>query len=203
MAVGFGSHPDINLSHLKFLVVDDKIAARGTVLAALAECAAVRQAFSVEEAIDVLSEDGGALDGIIAEWDMLPLGGLELLRMIRCRTMRSVSPRIPFIILTAHATEVALKCALDLDVNGIAVAPLSREKFDRTLTAALTQTWFLQDIAHYAAVPGIVSPPRSRHGSRSATGLRGPKFAEARNITTPLTTQTSRGRSTGRWSSPA
>lgn len=155
-----GPHADINLSRIAFLVVDDKPMAREMVHTALiGRARSVRQTMSVENAIEILTQPGCDIDCIIADWDMLPVGGLELLRMIRCRTLGNVSARTSFVIFTAKAEEAAVKCAVDLDVNGFATAPLSLDKLARTIASAVTRTWPLQDIGHYASVPCIVPRP--------------------------------------------
>jgi CheY-like chemotaxis protein len=153
-------HAEANLSKINFLLVDDKPMSREMAHTALVGRArSVRQTMGVDKAIEILSQSGAEVDCIIADWDMLPLGGLELLRMIRCRTVPNVDPRLSFVIFTARAAEAAVKCAVELDVNGFATAPLSLDKLAKTIGTALTRTWTLQDIGHYASVPGVVPPP--------------------------------------------
>ena len=149
-----------DVAHARILVVDDKPMAREMVHAALADRAQhVRQTMSVDKAIELLGEPGAQVNCIVADWDMLPVGGLELLRMVRCRVLPNVDPRAAFVIFTSRAEEAAVKCAVDLDVNGFAVAPLSLEKLSRSIEAALKRSWVLQDVSHYASVPCVVPPP--------------------------------------------
>ncbi|MGE4063652.1 MAG: response regulator [Rhodospirillaceae bacterium] len=153
---------DVNLSRVGFLIVDDKPMSREMVHTALVSRArSVRQTMSVEKAIEILTQPEAGVDCVIADWDMLPLGGLELLRMIRCRALPNVDPRLCFVIFTGRAEEAAVKCAVELDVNGFATAPLSLDKLARSVGAALSRTWLLQDTAHYASVPCVVPPPVS------------------------------------------
>lgn len=160
MIAAHGPHADLNLSRLGFLIVDDKPMSREMAHTALVNRARnVRQTMSVEKATEILTQPGAEVDCIVADWDMLPVGGLELLRMIRCRALPNVNPRTSFVIFTARAEEAAVKCAVELDVNGFAAAPLSLDKLARTISAAVNRTWLLQDIAHYASVPCVVPPP--------------------------------------------
>lgn len=160
MVAAQGPHADVNLSQTGFLIVDDKPMSREMVHTALMNRARnVRQTMSVEKATEILTQPGADVDCIVADWDMLPVGGLELLRMIRCRVLPNVNPRTNFVIFTGRAEEAAVKCAVELDVNGFAVAPLSLDKLARTIGAALTRTWNLQDIGHYASAPCVVPPP--------------------------------------------
>ena len=155
-----GSHTDAHLAQAGFLVVDHKPMAREMVQTALV-CRArnVRQTMSVDKAIEILTRPDADIDCVIADWDMLPIGGLELLRMIRCRTLANVDPRMGFVVFTGRAEEAAVKCAVELDVNGFATAPLSLDKLARTIGAAMARNWLLQDVAHYAAVPCVMPPP--------------------------------------------
>ncbi|MGE3334080.1 MAG: response regulator [Rhodospirillaceae bacterium] len=160
MTVAYGPHADFNLSRIGFLLVDDKPMSREMAHTALVSRARnVRQTMSVEKATEILTEPGAEVECVVADWDMLPVGGLELLRMIRCRALPNVDPRTSFVIFTARAEEAAVKCAIELDVNGFAAAPLSLDKLARTISAAVTRTWHLQDIGHYASVPCVVPPP--------------------------------------------
>jgi len=166
-----GAQADVDLSRVGFLVVDDKAMSREVVHAALAGRArSVRQTMSVEKALEILAQTD-SIDCIIADWDMLPVGGLELLRMIRCRAVPNVPPRTHFVVLTARAEEAAVRCAVELDVNGFAAAPLSLDKLAKTVSAAIHRTWLLQDVAHYASVPCVVPSPLPAEPS----GVRHPR----------------------------
>lgn len=154
-------HSDLHLSKTTFLVADPKAHFRDMVQSALMSAGAksVKHATSVEKAVETLNRYGQEINCVICDWDMGPLGGLDLLRMIRSRTLPKTSPRTAVVIFTARADSAAVKTAMALDVNGIAVAPLSFEKLVKTISSALVRTWMLQQPAHYAAVPGLAPPP--------------------------------------------
>lgn len=158
---------ELNLSKTTFLVADGKAMYREMVQTALlgAGAKSVKHATSVDKAIETLNRYGQEISCVICDWDMEPVGGLELLRMIRCHTLAKTSPRTPVVILTARADANAVKAAMALDVNGFAVAPLSFEKLVKTVAAALTRTWILHQPSHYAVVPRIEThnrPPPTR-----------------------------------------
>jgi len=146
-----------NWSKTTFLVADTKAHFRDMVQTALmgAGAKSVKHATSVEKAVEVLTRYGQEIDCVICDWDMAPIGGLELLRMIRARTLPKTSPRTALVILSASADARAVKAAMAMDVNGFAVAPLSFEKLVKTVAHGLTRTWMLQQPNHYAAVPGV------------------------------------------------
>jgi CheY-like chemotaxis protein len=152
-------HP-IDLASASILVVDDKASFREFVRAALgARVRTVHEATSIEQAMEILLRDGADIHCVVCDWNMLPIGGLELLRMIRCRTLPPTSPRMPVVVLTARADPDAVKAGMELDVNGFIVVPTALEKVVRTVTGAMSRTWALQGASHYASVPGIVPPP--------------------------------------------
>jgi DNA-binding NarL/FixJ family response regulator len=157
-----GSSGEFDFSKISFLVVDDKPFFREMVHAALrGRTRALRDATTVDKGVEVLRHHGADIHCIISDWDMVPLGGLDLLRMVRSRLIPAVSPRVSYVILTARADTAAVKCAIDLDVNGFAVAPLSIEKLVKTIGTALRRTWMLHQPMHYAAVAPVVPTPLS------------------------------------------
>lgn len=83
---------------------------------------------------------------------MAPVGGLELLRGIRSGKHTRIPRDMCVVILTGQPDAVAVKAAMQLDVNGFAIAPLSVEKFIKTLGLAIQRSTKLRDVAQYAAV---------------------------------------------------
>lgn len=155
-------HSDLNLSKTTFLVADPKTHFRDMVQSALISAGAksVKHATSVEKAIETLNRYGQEINCVICDWDMGPAdGGLDLLRMIRSRALPKTSPRTAVVILTARADAGAVKAAMALDVNGIAVAPLSIEKLVKTVSSSLVRTWLLHQPEQYAAVPTLIQTP--------------------------------------------
>jgi CheY-like chemotaxis protein len=156
---------ELNWAKTSFLVVDSKSHFRDMVQTALlgAGAKSVKHATSVEKAIESLTRYGQEINCVVCDWEMAPLGGIELLRMIRCRTLPKTHPRTAVVLLTTRADAQVVKAAMALDVNGIAVAPLSFEKLVKTVAHALTRTWMLHQASQYAAVPPIdvsqLAPP--------------------------------------------
>lgn len=153
---------EFDFSKTSFLVVDDKPFFREMVHAALrGRTRTLRDATSVDRALEMLRHHGTDINCIISDWDMRPLGGLDLLRMVRSRMIATASPRTSYVILTARADTSAVKCAIDLDVNGFAVAPLSIEKLIKIIGTAMRRTWMLHQPMHYAGVTPVVATPLS------------------------------------------
>lgn len=184
----------INFSKLTFLVADDKAFFRDMVHTALMRAGAkdVKHAISIENAVEALGRYGQLINCVITDWDMAPVGGLELLRLIRCRSLLKTPPRTPVVILTARADSNAVKSAMAMDVNGFAVAPLSFEKLIKTVANGLHRTWDLHLASHYAAVPGVMADmpapakpkPSAKPGQVPPTDLHAfnPSLANARPL---------------------
>ena len=150
---------ELNWAKSTFLVVDRKSLFHNMVQTALVGAGAksVKHATSVEKAVEILNRYGQEITCVICEWDISPVGGLELLRKIRTRGLSKTSPLTPVIVLTARADAAAVKASMAMDVNGFAVAPLSIEKLIRTVSQALGRLWALQEPSHYAAVPCVAT----------------------------------------------
>ena len=151
---------DVDLSRTMFLVVDDKPYFRDIAHNALNRGRAkdVKYATSVDQARDVLKRFGQHIGVIVCDWDMTPVGGLELLRMIRAGKL----PRTPrdtcVVIFTSEPNAAAVKAAMQLDVNGFAVAPLSLEKLIKTIGHAMQRPVKLRAPEQYLAVPAVELP---------------------------------------------
>lgn len=160
MNVVTSAHADADFSRTMFLVVDDKPYFRDIAHNALNKCRAkdVKYASGVEHAREVLKRFGQHIGGIVCDWDMTPVGGLELLRLVRAGKL----PRTPrdtcFVIFTSEPNAAAVKAAMQLDVNGFAVAPLSLEKLMKTIGQAMQRPVKLRTPERYHAVPAVDLP---------------------------------------------
>ena len=160
MNVVTSANADADFSRTMFLVVDDKPYFRDIAHNALNKCRAkdVKYASGVEQAREVLKRYAQNIGGIVCDWDMTPVGGLELLRLIRAGKL----PRTPrdtcVIIFTSEPNAAAVKAAMQLDVNGFAVAPLSLEKLIKTISQGMQRPIKLRDPEHYLAVPAVELP---------------------------------------------
>src|SRR5262245_28259934 len=95
---------DAEFTRTKFLVVDSKPLFRGMAHTALCSLGTleIKQAADTNEAVNILKQHGKQIGGIVCDWDMAPVGGLELLRQIRSRTMSRVSPEMCAVLLTSR-----------------------------------------------------------------------------------------------------
>ncbi len=96
----------MNLTKIKFLVVDDNIEVRETVVDFLANagCESIRVADNGKEAWDIIWK--GGVDFVISDWEMPEMDGLELLKKVRAT---SGLENLPFLIVTAPISNEKLK----------------------------------------------------------------------------------------------
>ena len=174
MNVATSATSDLDFTQAGFLVVESKPHFREIAHNALMRVRArdVKYAPDVDEAVHMLKRLGPQLTGIICDWDMKPVGGLELLRDIRSGKHARVPRDMCVVILTGQPDAGAVKAAMQLDVNGFAIAPLSVEKFIKTLGLAIQRSTKLRDVAQYAAItlPSIAEDPAKPTGA-SGSGV--------------------------------
>ena len=151
-----------DFSKITFLVVDDKAFYRDMAHTALTRGKAknIEHASDVDKAIQIIARLGRRIGCIICDWDMAPAGGLNLLRMVRSRSLSTMPANTPFVILTGRADSAAIKAAMSLDVSGVAIAPLSFDKLIKTISNAVTRTWTLKSPEHYTSVQ-LVQPTKA------------------------------------------
>ena len=92
-------HKEEGIEKLKILVVDDQSDMRSMVRGMLSEMG-ITQIFDASDGREALTFADAAIDMIdivICDWNMPKLTGIELLRQ-----MRSVMPKIPFLMLTGR-----------------------------------------------------------------------------------------------------
>ena len=177
--------------HWRFLVVDDGAFIRANVRGMLERCRA-REVFEAADGgqarqilarqvpgaspllEQTLSQDlsqaiAQTINCIVCDWNMHPVGGLELLRQVRAGEIDGVARATCFIMLTGHASERVVKAAIALDVDAYLVKPASFEKLTRTIDAAMAQRIALRPAAEYAV---LTAPPMLPSEIRPAPWMR-------------------------------
>jgi len=148
-------------STLRVVVADDKAFIRSIVQGMLLrlKVKAVMQAAHGEQALKILRKYGHRIGCVISDWNMDPVGGLELLRAVRAGEVPDLPPDTCFIMLTGHAHEAVVKAAVALDVHAYLVKPISFEKLIKTLETALAREINVKSPEEYRAVTGVEVPP--------------------------------------------
>jgi two-component system chemotaxis response regulator CheY len=147
-------------SALRFLVADDKAFIRTIVRGMLLRLNVkdVVQAPNGQQGLNLLQKYGKRIDCVISDWNMHPIGGLELLRSIRCGEVQGFPATACFIMLTGHGADNVVKAARALDVNAYIIKPVSFEKLQRTIGSAMEREIKPKSPAQYHAVGDISIP---------------------------------------------
>lgn len=143
-----------------FLIVDDKLFIRSLVQSILIKCHVkkIKHAGSGDEAMSVMSAHSSEIDCVICDWNMEPINGLELLKMVRTGSVANARPDLPFIMLTGHADSAVVTTAIALDVHGYLVKPVSMEKLIKAIDKGLAKKLMLKQPEDYIAVQLSVRP---------------------------------------------
>jgi two-component system chemotaxis response regulator CheY len=156
-------------SRLKFLIVDDSAFVRTIVQTMLLKNRAkyITHAASGKEALQALGKT--KCDCIISDWNMAPIGGLELLQKVRAAQAPRTPADICFILLTGHADANVVNVAISLDVNAYLVKPVSYEKLTQSITTAMQRKWRIKGPKFYESVQGVeIAPPMKAEAGRIA-----------------------------------
>ncbi len=141
-------------SSKRFLIVDDEQFMIGLIERMLKECKAsvIMKANDGGAALRSIKDNFTQVDCIIADYNMKPLNGLQLLQGVRM----GINPKIPreqaFIMLTGHGESDVVKTAIALDVNGYVVKPVALDKLVDTIEKVLKKPLEPKDPEFYRGV---------------------------------------------------
>lgn len=128
--------PFIDLSAVRALVVDDEEGPRHFVESVLADLGlgAVETAADGRDALDRLEGREDAFQVIVCDWMMPRVSGLDVLRHVREKR-----PDLPFLMVTALATQKAVERAAALHVTAYIAKPFTPDQLEEKLLLVLTQ----------------------------------------------------------------
>ncbi|WP_051340681.1 response regulator [Azospirillum halopraeferens] len=116
-----------SMGELCVLLADDEPAARSYVEMILRDLGIVR-ILSAEDghaALTAFTEHGDSINLIVCDWKMPRLSGLEFLKQVR-----AARPGMPFLMVTALATMIAVEEAMAHDVTAYIAKPFSPEQLE-------------------------------------------------------------------------
>lgn len=122
--------PMRDMGALRILLADDEPAARGYVEMILRDLgiAEITVAENGRHALSCFEAASGAFDLIICDWKMPRLSGLEFLKIVRVQR-----PEMPFLMVTALATLIAVEEAMAHDVTAYIAKPFSPEQLEEKI----------------------------------------------------------------------
>jgi CheY-like chemotaxis protein len=114
----------------EILLVDDAPVLRNIMKAQLQRMgfSRIHEAPDGREAMKILHAT--RIDLVISDWNMPVMSGFELLREIRASEMLK---DIPFIMVTAEATEARISMAMQLKVDELILKPFTLEILERKI----------------------------------------------------------------------
>ena len=123
----------------RFLIADDNHFVRSSVTALLTRAGAttIAQVSDGEEALEALEMSGGRFDFIIADWNMHPVSGFDLLRRIRANKVSRTRADLPFLFLVELEEAPLLDAAGDLDIHAYVTKPVSFEVLTKAVDTAI------------------------------------------------------------------
>ena len=140
---------------LRFLVIDDDRAILELLEAILrlAGVGSVIKATSALTALNILADEGKKFDCVICDCSMPNMTGLELLRQIRSAQYAHIPRDMRFIMVTMSGQEAVVKAALQLDVSGYIVKPVSKDALIKSVHRAFNRTPPMKAPGDYSSVP--------------------------------------------------
>jgi len=149
----------IDFSNRHFLVVDDQLVIRSLVVGILRSFGQprVQDAADARTALAILARQGETIDCVISDIVMVPESGLELARLIRTG-QAGVRRDLPIVLLTGMAESAFVRAAVELDVNGFVVKPISATGLAARLSQVFARPIRLKPVANYCTVPVAVEP---------------------------------------------
>ncbi len=137
----------------RFLVVDDHSYMIDVICEMLRHFGAV-DPVRAESADAALAACGAHIsyDGIICDFNMKPINGLQLLQIIRAGKRPGVARDQRFVLVTGHGELDVVKAARTLDVNSYVVKPVAADTFIKAVIRALETKPVLRPAADYEKV---------------------------------------------------
>ena len=134
-----------------FLIADDKSFLRNMIQNMLLRhhVRNVMHASNGAEAMTVLARHPNKVDCVLCDWNMEPVDGLDLLRSIRAGRVLHTSRALRVIMLTGHADESVVTTALEMDINGYVVKPVSIARLIGAIDRAFSRETTLKPPAAY------------------------------------------------------
>ncbi len=138
----------------RFLIVDDEVFMLGLIDRMLKQCNAggIMKAGDGAAGLRAVKDNFTQVDCILADYNMKPVNGLQLLQAVRM----GMNPKIPreqaFIMLTGHGETDVVKAAIALDVSGYIVKPVALEKLTQTIDKVLRRPLEIKDADYYRGI---------------------------------------------------
>ena len=153
----------LDLSGLTFLVVDDNRDVR-SMLREFLRCFGAKKFLEADEGADALAIiDHKSVDIVITNWEMRPIDGLELVRLIR-RQPTAEKRTLPVIMVSGHSTAANVRLARDQGVTEFLTKPISASELYKRVEEVILRP------RPFVRAPKYIGPCRHRHDKSSYEG---------------------------------
>lgn len=143
-----------DFSSKRFLIADDEHFMLGMIERILRQTnpAHIIKVPDGSKALQSIKDNFTQVDCIIADFNMKPVNGLQLLQGIRMGINPKIPREQPFVMLTGHSDTDVVKAAIGLDVHGYVVKPVAPEKLFSTLEKVFQRPIELKDPDFYRGI---------------------------------------------------
>ena len=144
---------ETDLHKMTFLIVDDDSDFLSILASMLRSLGATKitNARSGSDALTKLMQSAHRVDCILCDLNMPSGNGLQLLKALRTGKIRAMRPDACFIFITASGDSTLIQTAIQLDVSGYVVKPVTRDKLQTAITRGRGKA-FAVDVKQYEAV---------------------------------------------------
>jgi two-component system chemotaxis response regulator CheY len=141
-------------SSKRFLIVDDEAFMLSLIERMLKECQAgvIMKATDGGAALRAIKDNFTQVDVIIADYNMKPVNGLQLLQGVRMGVNPKIPREQPVIMLTGHGETDVVKAAIALDVHGYVVKPVALDKLVETIEKVLRRPLEAKEPDYYRGI---------------------------------------------------
>lgn len=128
--------PFVDVTRMRVLVVEDEEAAAGYIRMVLSDMGvqSVTWARDGQEAMELFGGHEGDYDIIVCDWMMPRLSGIDVLKQVR-----ALRPDLPFLMVTALATQPAVEAAMKHDVTAYIAKPFPPEQLEEKLMVLMNR----------------------------------------------------------------
>lgn len=128
--------PFVDVTRLRVLVVEDEEAAAGYIQMVLSDMGvqSITHASDGHVALDLFAEHEDDFDLVISDWMMPRMSGIDFLKQVR-----SVRAALPFLMVTALATQPAVEEAMAHDVTAYIAKPFPPEQLEEKVMVLMNR----------------------------------------------------------------
>lgn len=143
---------DFDFTGIKVVVIDDQPVIRGMVRGLLKRLGVEQMWLAADGSEGLVYMAEHEPDCVLCDINMLPMNGLELVKLVRAGDVAKVRRDLPIAMLTGHSDAAIVGTALALDVSAFILKPVSGAQLGARVARSISQPPPVRDAAHYGAI---------------------------------------------------